>query len=235
MCPRFARELRETRRIILPGPLDARRISLLSGQNPGDCTQASIRPVALFPCQAILDVSLILFRGTYNHHMAAVTNVTRYLDSQGIQYTAFELPAEKLSAIETAELLKVDPQLVFKTIVVTREKPKRPALVLVPAGATVDLKSVASFLGEKRVHLPTEREAEEITGLQAGGISPLALLHKRLDVIVDESARQHAEIHISGGRRGLNIRLPVGDLVRITNASFAVVARLPAEGEPQSG
>jgi Cys-tRNA(Pro)/Cys-tRNA(Cys) deacylase len=132
---------------------------------------------------------------------------------------------EKLSALETARLLDVEPDSVFKTIVVTREKPKKPLLVVVPGTSNVDLKLLASALGEKKVYLPTEREAEQLTGLQAGGISPLALINKGFQVVIDSSAQQYSEIHISGGQRGLNIRLPVSDLVKLTNARVALVSK----------
>lgn len=155
--------------------------------------------------------------------MPAVNNVTRLLDSRNISYEVFELPPEKLSALEVAHLLNVEPDSVFKTIVVTRAKPRKPLLVVVPAPATVDLKLVAGTVGEKKVHLPTEREAEQLTGLQAGGISPLALINKGFQVIIDLSAKKHSEIHISGGQRGLNINLSVNDLAILTNAKFAVV------------
>jgi len=156
--------------------------------------------------------------------MPAVNNVTRMLDARKIGYTAFSLPDEKLGAHETARLLNTPPELVFKTIVVTREKPGRPLLVLVPGTATVDLKKVAAAMGEKRVRLPTEREAEELTGLRAGGISPLALLKRGFRVLIDNSAQEHAEVHVSGGQRGLNIRLGVSDLARLANARFASVS-----------
>ncbi len=157
--------------------------------------------------------------------MPITTNVTRMLDSRKVRYTAYELPAEKLGATETARLLDVEPASVFKTIVVTREKPKKPLLVVVPGPAAVDLKLVAAALGEKKVHLPTEREAEELTSLQAGGISPLALINKGFQVVVDISAENYESIHISGGQRGLNIKLPVSDLVKLTNARLAHVSR----------
>lgn len=153
--------------------------------------------------------------------MPIVNNVTRLLASRKIAYTAFELPPEKLGALETARLLDVPPATVFKTIVVTREKPKKPLLLVVPGPNQVDLKALAAFLGEKKVYLPSEREAEALTGLQAGGISPLALLNKGFQVIVDSSAQELAEIHVSGGQRGLNIRLPVEAFVRLTNARLA--------------
>ncbi len=158
--------------------------------------------------------------------MAAVNNVTRLLDSRKVKYTVYELPAEKLGALETARLLNVEAATVFKTIVVTREKAGKPLLVVLPGTSTVDLKLVAAALGEKKVRLPTEREAEELTGLRAGGISPLALIHKGFQVVIDSSAQDHAEIHVSGGQRGLNIKLPVANLAKLTDARFARVSRL---------
>jgi Cys-tRNA(Pro)/Cys-tRNA(Cys) deacylase len=157
--------------------------------------------------------------------MPVTNNVTRLLDSREILYAAYDLPVEKLGATETARLLNVEPASVFKTIVVTREKPKKPLLVVIPGTSNVDLKLLASALGEKKVHLPTEREAEQLTGLQAGGISPLALINKGFQVILDVSANNYGEIHVSGGQRGLNIRLPVADLVTLTNARIEAVSR----------
>ena len=83
----------------------------------------------------------------------------------------------------------------------------------------------AAFLGEKKVYLSTEREAEQWTGLQAGGISPLALLNKGFQVVLDDSAREQAEIHVSGGQRGLNLLIPVDAFVHLTKARVASVSR----------
>ena len=157
--------------------------------------------------------------------MSVVNNVTRLLDSRKIPYTSYETPSEKLGALETALFLDLDPASVFKTIVVTRDKPKKPLLVVVSGPSTVDLKLLAAALGEKKVYLPTEREAEQLTGLQAGGISPLALINKGFQVVIDSSAQNFSEIHVSGGQRGLNIKLPVADLAKLTNARFANVSR----------
>ena len=161
--------------------------------------------------------------------MPIVNNVTRLLDSRKISYTAYELPAEKHGALETARRLGVDPAMIFKTIVVLRDKPKKPLLVLVPGNSTVDLKSVAMAMKEKKVYLPTEHEAEQITGLQAGGISPLMLLNKGFQVVIDTSAGKFEQVHVSGGQRGLNIKLPISDLAALTNARFEVVSKLEAD------
>lgn len=157
--------------------------------------------------------------------MPVVNNVTRLLDSKKVPYTAFELPAEKLGADETARRLGVDPLLVYKTIVVTREKGK-PILAVIPGPHRVDLKLMAAALGEKKLTLPTEREAEQLTGLQAGGISPLALVNKGFQVVLASEAETRPDVHVSGGQRGLNVRLPVKSLVELTRARLAVISVL---------
>jgi Cys-tRNA(Pro)/Cys-tRNA(Cys) deacylase len=161
-----------------------------------------------------------------------VNNVTRLLNSKKIPYTSFELATEKIGAQETARILGVDPMLVYKTIVVTRERGK-PILAVIPGPHRVDLKLLAGALQEKKLTLPTEREAEQLTGLQAGGISPLALVNKGFQVVIAADVEpgrdglaqgEDWEIHVSGGQRGLNIRLPVKALVELTNARFAVIS-----------
>jgi Cys-tRNA(Pro)/Cys-tRNA(Cys) deacylase len=158
--------------------------------------------------------------------MPITNNITRLLDSRKIPYTVFELLPEKLGAIETARILNVPLEKVFKTIVVTREKSgNKPILAVIPGTGEVDLKALAQAVNEKKLHLPTEREAESLTGLQAGGISPLALLNRGFQVILDQSADLYDQIHISGGQRGLNICLPVSALIKITNARLASISR----------
>jgi len=155
--------------------------------------------------------------------MPVVNNVTRLLDARKITYTAFETPPEKLGAPETAQFLNVPLAQVFKTIVVLRPKPGKPILAVVPGSAQVDLKRLAAALGEKKVALPTEKEAENLTGLQAGGISPLALINKGFQVVIDASAQGWDFIHVSGGQRGLNIRLSAQSLSELTRARFAEI------------
>ncbi len=160
--------------------------------------------------------------------MTVTNNVTRFLDARKVSYIARELPAEKLGALEAATLLGAQPEQVFKTIVTKREKGK-PVLAVTSALQEVDLKLLAAFLGEKKMSLLTEREAEALTGLQAGGISPLALINKGFQVVLDSSARRFEHIYISGGQRGLNIQIPVLDLISLTNARVGEISK-PAQG-----
>ena len=156
--------------------------------------------------------------------MTITNNVTRFLDAHKVKYAAHEMPAEKLGAVEAANFMGVSPDQVFKTIVIVREK-KKPVLAVVPGPRVVDLKLLAAFLGEKKVHLPTEREAEELTGLQAGGISPLALINKGFQVVIDSAAQAYGKIYVSGGQRGLDIQLEVEDLIKLTNARVGKISR----------
>jgi Cys-tRNA(Pro)/Cys-tRNA(Cys) deacylase len=164
--------------------------------------------------------------------MPAINNITRFLDQRHIAYTAFELPPEKLGALETARRLGVPAEIVFKSIVVTRPVPgSKPILAVIPGNNQVDLKALAAFLKEKKIHLPTQREAETLTGMQTGGISPLGLVNHGFLILLDRSAEQYKEIHVSGGQRGLNIRLPVKDLVKLTGARLAVISSPSAEDD----
>ena len=151
-------------------------------------------------------------------------NVTRLLDSKKIVYRSFETPAEKLGAVETADYLKVSPSMIFKTIVLLREKKGKSILAVVPGDLRVDLKSVAAILGEKKVTTATEKEAESLTALKVGGISALSLLNRGFEILLDESSGNLEEFYVSGGMRGLMIRMRVDDFRSITAARMAPIA-----------
>jgi Cys-tRNA(Pro)/Cys-tRNA(Cys) deacylase len=147
------------------------------------------------------------------------------LTAKKIPFSTHQLPPEKLSAAEVARILNLPVEIVYKTIVVTRAKPGSAILALVPGPSQVDLKALARILNEKKVQLPTEREAEKLTGLQAGGISALALLHRSYKVVIDQSAESHSKIYISGGQRGLDIGLTPADLLLLTRGIYASISR----------
>jgi len=148
-------------------------------------------------------------------------NVTRLLDNRKISYQVYQLPQEKLGGEQTAEMLGVSPELVFKSIVITRRGPGKPILAVVPGNQEVDLKKLARVVGEKKVSPATQKEAEELTQLQVGGISPLALVNRGFQILVHRSALDGDALHVSGGERGLNIRLAPRDLIKLTGARTA--------------
>lgn len=151
-------------------------------------------------------------------------NVTRFLDAKKVPYEIFEIPAEKLSALEVAEILKVPPGSVYKTIVAKRGGQGKPILAIVPGPLEVDLKKLAAAVNEKKVFITSMHEAEQMTGLQAGGISSLALINKGFQVVIDTSAQTQSAIMVSAGQRGLQVRLAPGDLAKLVNGRFADIA-----------
>ncbi|NLD44901.1 MAG: Cys-tRNA(Pro) deacylase [Chloroflexi bacterium] len=151
------------------------------------------------------------------------TNSMRLLEARKISYTAHSYSPDIHSADGVAEVLGVSAAEVFKTLVALPQR-GRPLLAIVPGDRELDLKALAKAAGDKKVHMATQKEAEALTGLQVGGISALALLDRGFRVILDASARQFPAIYVSAGERGLNLRVAVEDLVRITRARVAAIA-----------
>ena len=147
------------------------------------------------------------------------TNAIRLLEARGVGYEALTYDPAIHSAAEVAEVLGVPPERVYKTLVVLNEAaPKHPLLVMVAGDLEVDLRALARSIGSKAVRMAPHREAERLTGLQVGGIGALALVNRPFDVYLDRAALEHDWILVNGGRRGLNLKVAVADLVRLTNA-----------------
>lgn len=157
--------------------------------------------------------------------MTEKTLAMRALDGKRIAYEVLTYPDELRDAEEIALLLDLPTNVVFKTLVVLPpESGKKPLLVMVPSDAHLDLKKLAAAAGAKKLKMATHREAEQLTGLQVGGISALALLNKGFAVYIDASARAEDKMCISAGKRGIQLKVPTEALVKLTNARWADVA-----------
>lgn len=127
--------------------------------------------------------------------------------------------------LEAAERLQLDPSSVFKTLLVSLEGgPEKLAVGIVPVDRQLDLKGIAQALGAKRAEMADPKAAERATGYVLGGISPLGQKRK-LPTAIDETVVLHERVHVSAGRRGLEIGLSPDDLVRLTNGVVAPIAR----------
>lgn len=148
------------------------------------------------------------------------TPATRAARAAGVRFALHEYEHDASSAsyaLEAVEALGLDPERVFKTLVVLRDE--QPVVCVVPASSTLDLRA----LGKRTAMAPTDR-AERLTGYVTGGISPLGQ-RRRLPTIVDESAAEHETIHVSAGRRGLEVELAPDDLVALTGAELRRIRR----------
>lgn len=155
------------------------------------------------------------------------TNAMRVLEAHKIPYEAFvyDDAGEFHSAEEAAALIGAPVEQLYKTLVVlnedaTRGPRKKPLLVMVASNREIDLRVLAKSVDAKKLRMATKKEAEQLTGAQIGGISALAQLNKGFEMLLDESAKQLEWIHVSGGVRGLDLKLRVQDLLRVTNAKL---------------
>ena len=155
-------------------------------------------------------------------------NSMRVLEAQGVRYEVLSFPDTIRSAVGVAAYYGLPPAQVYKTLVVVLAQGK-PALVLIAGDHEIQLKRLAQALGEKKLRMATQKEAEAWTGLKVGGISALVLLHRGFPVYIDRAAATLDEIIVSAGQRGMDIRLTVSDLVRVTGAALVEAATLPEE------
>jgi len=120
-----------------------------------------------------------------------------------------------------AAKLGVDPDQVFKTLLATADG--APVVAIVPVSGKLSLKAVGKALGRKRVEMCDPVLAERLTGYVRGGISPFGQ-KKQLPTVLDEMALAFDLIHVSGGRRGLDLVVAPDDLIRQVGAIVADIA-----------
>jgi Cys-tRNA(Pro)/Cys-tRNA(Cys) deacylase len=118
--------------------------------------------------------------------------------------------------------LGLQAQTVFKTLVADVDG--KLTVAIVPVEHQLDLKALAKATSSKKAQMADVKLAERTTGYVAGGISPLGQ-RKALPTVIDASAEPLTTMHVSGGRRGLDIELAPADLQRLTRALFAPIAR----------
>ena len=126
-------------------------------------------------------------------------------------------PRTESYGLEAVEKLGLDAARVFKTLVADVDGALTVAVV--PVDAQLDLRALG-----KRARMAEPAAAERATGYVAGGISPLGQ-RRALPTVVDVSALDHETIHVSAGRRGLELELAPTDLVELTGASVAPIIR----------
>lgn len=119
--------------------------------------------------------------------------------------------------LEAAEKMNVQPELVFKTLVV--EVDKQLVVAVLPVTEQLNLKAVATALKAKKAQLADKNDVLRSTGYVLGGVSPLGQ-KKRLITLIDNTAQLYDTIYVSAGKRGLEIQLPAQDLANMLSAQF---------------
>jgi Cys-tRNA(Pro)/Cys-tRNA(Cys) deacylase len=123
---------------------------------------------------------------------------------------------------EAADALGLSHDEVFKTLVARVDG--RLVTAVVPVTGSLDLKALAAAVGGKKAAMAEPADAERATGYVVGGISPLGQ-RSPMPTVVDDSVLALEAVFVSAGRRGLQVRLAPADLLRVSAARTAPVAR----------
>ncbi|MGW3229616.1 Cys-tRNA(Pro) deacylase [Kitasatospora sp. NPDC001095] len=153
------------------------------------------------------------------------TPATVALEAAAVPFTVHAYdhdPAAASYGGEAAEALGVTPERVFKTLVADVDGTLTVGVV--PVAGQLDLKALAAAVGGKRAAMADPAAAERSSGYVRGGISPLGQ-RRPLRTVVDATALGHPTVYVSAGRRGLEVELAPADLVALTGAHTAAIAR----------
>jgi Cys-tRNA(Pro)/Cys-tRNA(Cys) deacylase len=156
--------------------------------------------------------------------MAKGTPATVALEKAGIAFKLHEYdydPNAERIGMQAADALGVSPQRLLKTLMA--KAGGQPVCVVIASDREVSLKKLAAAAGTKDAAMLPAAEAERVTGYHIGGISPLGQ-KKRVKVFIDAAAMAHPTIVFNGGRRGLQIEIAPGGLVKLLNAQVAEIA-----------
>jgi len=148
------------------------------------------------------------------------------LAAAGVPHTAHPYEHDPSSdvgyGLEAAHALGVPPEQVFKTLMTVVDG--HLTVAVVPVTGKLDLKALAQAAGGKKAAMAPKPDAERATGYVVGGISPLGQRSAH-PTVVDETVWLFDTVLVSGGRRGLDVELAPDDLVRLTSATVADIAR----------
>ena len=159
-------------------------------------------------------------------HAPSGTPALAALAAAGVPHTAHPYEHDPRSTVgyglEAAEVLGVEPDRVFKTLMASVDGTLTVAVV--PVTGKLDLKALAHAVGGKRAAMADPAAAERATGYVVGGISPLGQRTPH-PTVVDETVELFDTVLVSGGRRGLDVELAPADLIALTSATVADIAR----------
>ncbi|MBU2978956.1 Cys-tRNA(Pro) deacylase [Alteromonas sp. C1M14] len=121
--------------------------------------------------------------------------------------------------LEASDKLGLDANTVFKTLIAELDT-KELVVGLVPVSDKLNTKALAKAAGVKKAAMANPERVERSSGYVLGGVSPLGQ-KKALRTFIHDSAESLPAIHVSAGRRGLEIKLAPTDLQRLTRAQFS--------------
>lgn len=153
------------------------------------------------------------------------TNAMRALERAGVPFEvlSYEVDEDDLSGIHVSEQLGEDPEQGFKTLVTVSPSGEH-VVCCIPVALELDLKAAARVAGQKSLAMLHVRDLLPTTGYMRGGCSPVGM-KRSFPTLIDASCERWGQIFISGGKRGIQLKLAPRDLIAHTGARVADICR----------
>ena len=152
------------------------------------------------------------------------TNAMRMLDRMKMPYEYETYECEDFTdGIETADKLGYDHALVYKTLVTTGKSGEHYVFVI-PIEAEIDFKKAAKAVGEKSLEMLHLKNLTKVTGYVRGGCTAIGM-KKQFPTVIQKDAEELTQMHVSGGKLGMQLKLAPADLKKAAKAQFADVIR----------
>lgn len=164
-----------------------------------------------------------------------MTPAIKFLESASVAFSVHKYDAQPDEGSQSdvgwgdaaASALGLDPRSVFKTLVVAVDSSNHRmthCVAVLPVSAKLDFGAVSEALSAKRAKMADPADAERLTGYVLGGISPFGQ-KRRLPLVLHDSALEFQTVHVSGGRRGLEIEIAPGTLLEVTQGVSRPITR----------
>lgn len=154
------------------------------------------------------------------------TNAVRIVAAKKIPYElhTYEAPDGFLDGVSVAAQSGIDPDKVFKTLVLVGHS-KEHYVCVIPVACELDLKKAAKHFGEKNIEMIHVKELTPLTGYIKGGCSPVGM-KKLFKTAIHKSAEAEDTICVSGGKVGLQMELSPTQLADLIGAEFADLIKI---------
>ena len=151
------------------------------------------------------------------------TNAMRILDSMGIGYEVLEydMPPdfEGDIAMHSSSVLGLPPEQVYKTIIMVNSD-RQHFVFCLPAGFFVSLKKARELTGSSSIDLLKTDNLLALTGYIRGGVSPIGI-RRAFPTFICELAQLEDHVYVSGGLRGVSLKIRPSDLALACSGTFA--------------
>ena len=152
------------------------------------------------------------------------TNAMRILEKMNIPFEMRTYECDEfIDGMQTAELLQLPPELMYKTLV-TVGKSKTNYVFVIPIAQEIDFKKAAKAVKEKSLEMLPLKDLTAVTGYVRGGCTAIGM-KKKFQTIIHEDAKKLQKMVVSGGRIGLQLVLRPEDLLKASDAEFAYVIK----------